>query len=145
MKKAVQTSQVEAVESLLLPCVECPGLTAIEESAKYTAWCTCSFVFYVRLELFQTLWCSLDMTSVALVILLLTSASRESELEIVGPRYVKLSTASSNSPLTVITGGWSVPCAITFVFFRLMVSPNSLQTWERQSTSCVQALLRVGH
>ena len=40
----------------------------------------------------------------------------------------------------VMTGGTSESWAITFVFFRLMVSPNSLQAWAHRSTSLCRSV-----
>ena len=47
----------------------------------------------------------------------------------------ELSEVLNDFPMAMF-GGVSGPCAVTLVFFRVMVSPNSLQAWERQVTSC---------
>lgn len=65
-----------------------------------------SLAFPVRLGLFQTLWFSLAITAAALAILLFTSALRESELETVDQRFVKLSKTSRLYPSVVMFGNW---------------------------------------
>lgn len=45
-------------------------------------------------------------------------------------------TTSRVYPSMAIVDGSSGPCAMTFVFFGLMVKPNSLQARERRLTSC---------
>ena len=44
-------------------------------------------------------------------------------------------TSSSSLSSMVMTGGACVSCPRTFVFFRLIVSPKSLQAFEKQSTN----------
>ena len=98
---------MEAIELLFLPCIGSPGLAAIVLSTQ--AWYTRSLVLSVRLGLFQDLCFSWAMTVAALAILLLISESMVNELEIVDPRYVKLSTTSKGYRSMTILGGVSAP------------------------------------
>ena len=47
---------------------------------------------------------------------------------------MKVSTTSSSMLSKVMTGEDSAPCARMLVFWRLIVSPNSLQAWDSLST-----------
>ena len=62
----------------------------------------------------------------------------------VEPRYANCSTTSNSSSSMVMAGSSIVSCPRTLVFFRLMVSPKSLQNPERNGPSVPALLLGDG-
>ena len=111
--------------------VSLPYSSVLMTQALYTA----ILVFVVNLGLIHTRVVRRARVVAAFPIPLSSSASRERLSVIVEPRYVNWCTASSSYSSIVMIGGDSVPCPRTLVFFRLMVSPKSLQAWEKPSIS----------